>query len=183
MPAAMPHTTQSMSHTMSHTPGQELKYLVSGRFAFRTMQEAHTLALYLANCFPEPERVVNGLTALMFNAIEHGNLGIGYEMKAELSQNGGLKTEIDHRLSSPGLGDRIAEVAVTRKDGGVYVVVTDQGDGFNWKNFLKIDPSRAGQTTGRGIASANSISFDRLSYNDKGNQAVAFVGDRPGIEW
>ena len=160
-----------------------LRLMQSAQFQFRTLQEAQALGFYLANCFPEPERVVNGITELMYNAIEHGNLGIGYEMKAKLSQQGNFETEIQQRLQTPGLGERIAEVAVTRQDGGIYLVVTDQGEGFDWKNFLKINPSRADQMHGRGIAMANSISFDKLTYNDKGNKAVAFVEERSGFEW
>lgn len=164
-------------------PLSALNLLQSAQFQFRTMQEAHTLSLYLAQCFPEPERVVNGITELMFNAIEHGNLSIGYEMKAELSAQGHLETEIQQRLQTPGLGERVAEVAITRKDGGVYIVISDQGEGFDWQNFMKIDPSRAGQHHGRGIAMANSISFDKLTYNEKGNKAVAFVAEHSGFEW
>ncbi len=164
-------------------PGRELDFMVSATYQFRTMEDAHSLSLYLANCFPEPERVVNGLTELMFNAVEHGNLGIGYEMKAQLSKQNMLAIEVEQRLQSPVLGERVAEVVVTRKDGGIYVVITDQGDGFDWKDHLKINPSRAGKTSGRGIAMANSISFDKLTYNDKGNTAVAFVAERSGFEW
>ncbi|MDB5491403.1 MAG: two-component response regulator [Micavibrio sp.] len=163
--------------------GRELDFMVSATFQFRTMEEAHTLSLYLANCFPEPERVVNGLTELMFNAIEHGNLGIGYQMKAELSQQNLLATEVAQRLQSPVLGERVAEVTMARKDGGIYIVITDQGEGFDWKDHIKINPSRAGKTSGRGIAMANSISFDKLTYNEKGNTAVAFVAESSDFSW
>lgn len=168
---------------LMETRGRELDMIMSATYQFRTMEDAHTLSLYLANAFPEPERVVNGLTELMFNAVEHGNLGIGYQMKAELSQQNMLATEVAQRLQSPVLGERVAEVTMTRKDGGIYIVISDQGEGFDWKEHLKINPSRAGKASGRGIAMANSISFDKLTYNDKGNTAVAFVAERSGFEW
>ena len=65
----------------------------------------------------------------------------------------------------------------------MYVVITDQGDGFDWKKFMRIDPSRAGDNHGRGIAQANATSFDKLTYNDKGNQVIAFVGLEKQLEW
>lgn len=152
-------------------------------FTFRTMEEAESLACFIARCFPEPERVISGLAELMLNAIEHGNLGIGYDMKAALCRDGRWREEIDQRLRHPGYFERMAEVTLTRKDGGIYIVVTDQGDGFDWKSFLKINPTRAGDAHGRGIAMANSISFDKLTYNDKGNKAVAYVADTSSLEW
>jgi hypothetical protein len=48
---------------------------------------------------------------------------------------------------------------------------------------MKIDPARAGEIHGRGIAMANSISFDKLTYNEKGNKAVAFVADQSSLNW
>ncbi|HEY8189209.1 MAG TPA: response regulator, partial [Micavibrio sp.] len=100
------------------------------QFEFRTIDEAERLASFLANFFPEPERVIQGLAELMFNAIEHGNLGIGYETKVDLCRRGNWHNEIQQRLESPGYYDRVAEVALSRKDGGIYVVITDQGEGF-----------------------------------------------------
>lgn len=157
--------------------------MTTATFQFKTLEDAENLAVFLANGFPEPERVVGGLAELMVNAVEHGNLGIGYEAKAQLCQQGNWRKEIDQRLSNPNYNDRIAEVSLTRKDGGIYIVVTDQGDGFDWKNYLKINPSRAGDAHGRGIAMAHSISFDKLTYNDKGNKAVAYVADTSMLNW
>lgn len=82
--------------------------------------------------------------------------------------------------SSPALACRIP---ITRKDKGVYVVITDQGKGFEWKRYLNIDPSRAGDNHGRGMAQANTLSFDRLTYNADGNQAIAYVGGRRELQW
>ena len=153
------------------------------QFQFRTIEEAEKLAVFLANFFHDPDRVVQGLAELMINAIEHGNLGIGYDAKIELCRTGNWSSEIRQRLDSPAFRDQVAEIAMTRKDGGTYVVITDQGEGFDWKRYLKIDPARAGEAHGRGIAMANSISFDKLTYNESGNKAIAFVADSSGFEW
>ena len=75
------------------------------------------------------------------------------------------------------------EAAFKRRDDGYAIVVTDQGKGFAWKNFLLIDPSRASASTGRGIAQAATASFDKLVYNQAGNQAVGFVKAVGELEW
>ena len=155
----------------------------SMQFEFHTLEEVEKLSSYLANFFPEPDRVLRGIAELMINAIEHGNLEIGYDSKAELCRRGLWQSEIEQRLSSANYSDRIAEVALTRKDGGIYIVISDQGRGFDWKSHLKINPARATETHGRGIAMANSISFDKLTYNDAGNKAVAYVADTSHFDW
>ena len=188
------HSTLDTSHALQASthyppPGRlarqqmELKLIQSAQFTFRTMEEAESLSVLLSHCFPEPERVVHGLAELMFNAVEHGNLGIGYEMKANLCEQGNWRTEISHRLEHPLFKERSVDVTLARKDGGIYIVIADQGDGFDWKNFLKVDPARAGIKSGRGIAMAGSVSFDKLTYNDKGNKAIAYVADSSALNW
>lgn len=48
---------------------------------------------------------------------------------------------------------------------------------------MTIEPARAGDNHGRGIAQACATSFDKLTYNEVGNQVVAFVGETPFLEW
>lgn len=157
--------------------------LSSAKFKFRTLAEAESLAGFIARCFPAPDVVVTGLSELMINAIEHGNLGIGAEEKESLLGAGRWLAEVEKRLADPAYRDRYAEIAVTRRDGGIYAVITDQGAGFAWENYIRIDPARAEKPCGRGIAHAATICFDMLRYDHIGNKAVAFVrGDRP-LDW
>lgn len=155
----------------------------SVQFELRTIEEAEALAQYLANFFPEPERVVQGIAELMINAIEHGNLEIDSAAKAEFCRRGIWQREIQQRLASPNYADRKVDVVLSRKNGGIYIIVTDEGKGFDWKSYLKINPARATETHGRGIAMANSINFDKLTYNEIGNKAVAYVADTSQFEW
>lgn len=153
------------------------------KFKYRTLDEAEALAAFMARCFPDPERVLSGLAELLVNAVEHGNLEIGYDAKTELLDSGLWHTEILRRQELPEYKDRIIEASIARRDDGIYAVVTDQGNGFDWAKYMTIDPSRAGDNHGRGIAQAKAVSFDKLTYNAKGNQAVAFVGNKPQLEW
>ncbi len=142
---------------------------------FRTLDEAESLASFLANCFPDPERALTGISELLINAVEHGNLAISYEEKTRLMDEGAWREEVDRRLSDPAYADKEVIVIFEKKGDTFYLQVTDQGKGFNWKGFLEFDPSRASHNHGRGIAMANMIAFDRLVYNDRGNQVTAVM--------
>lgn len=153
------------------------------KFKLRTIDEAESLAAFMAHCFPDPQRVLSGLAELMINAIEHGTYGIGYERKSDLVESGTLRAELQRRQELPEYAGRSVEAVITHKDNGTYVVITDQGEGFNWRRYLNIEPARARDNHGRGIAQANAVSFDKLTYNEQGNQVVAFVGKEQKIEW
>ncbi len=172
------------------TLAQELKkhrasfsLIESCRFTFKTIADAENLAVFMANCFPDPERVLPGLGELLINAIEHGNLGIGYERKHDLIETGTWRAEIERLEKLPEHAGKTAIATISRKEDGIYVVVEDQGDGFVWKKYITVDPARAGDNHGRGIAQAKAVSFDKLTYNEKGNKAVAFVQYKGKLEW
>jgi hypothetical protein len=136
------------------------------KFTFRTLEDIRALDDLLNKFFNDKKQAMTGIHALMMNAVEHGNLGIGYERKAELLVEGLWKEEIQKRLEEPEHIDKRAELVLTRKDGGTYIMISDRGPGFNWGDYLKVDPGRAGRKHGRGIALAYSLSFDKLTYND-----------------
>lgn len=153
------------------------------KFQFSTLEEAESLAAFMSLCFPDPDRVITGLGELMINAVEHGSAEIGYERKTDLLNNHTLRAETERRLGMEPYSQRFVEAVITRKDDGVYAIITDQGPGFKWKRFMTIDPARSGDNHGRGIAQANAMSFDRMTYNEKGNQVVAYVGSAKVLEW
>jgi CheY-like chemotaxis protein len=153
------------------------------KFTFRTLEEAESLSAFMAHCFPDPERVLPGLAELMVNSIEHGTYDIGYERKSELIESGTLRAEVNRRQTLSDYADRFVEALITHKDNGIYAVITDHGGGFNWKRYMTIEPARARDNHGRGIAQANALSFDKLTYNEKGNQAIAFVSKTPQLQW
>ena len=151
------------------------------KFTLCTLDEAELLSVFMASCFPDPERTLPGLAALLTNAIEHGSAGIGYDAKTELLNDGSWRETVERRIENA--PDKTVDAVLARKTDGIYVVITDQGDGFQWQEFLSIDPSRAGDNHGRGIAQARMLSFDKLTYNAKGNQVVGFVRHLQELEW
>lgn len=141
----------------------------------KTLVEGESLATFLANFFPNPDRVLTGISELIINAIEHGNLGITYDIKSRLIKENTWDEEIARRLADMQYSSRKVTVIFERKEDSYYLQITDEGDGFDWKQYLNVDPARAMHNHGRGIAMANMLSFDGLIFNDKGNQVVGII--------
>ena len=162
-----------------------LKNMESCNLQIKTLADAEDAACFLAYCFPKPERVVTGLLELLINAIEHGNLGITYDEKAQLIANNAWRKEVERRGKLSENADKQVIITYQRKADAYYVQITDQGIGFDWKKFWQIDPSRATAPHGRGIARARLMAFDRIYYNEAGNQVTAAVSRVPedAIEW
>jgi two-component system, cell cycle response regulator len=164
-----------------HNPG--FHCIETCQFRLRTLVEADAVAGLLANFFGDPERVIPGLAELIYNAIEHGNLAIAYDEKSKLIDEGIWRQEIMRRLELPEYKEKFVEVSFRREPQGCYVTVADQGKGFRWRDYMHIDPARAIDNHGRGIAQANMVNFDGLTYNDKGNQVTAFSANAANLEW
>jgi len=154
---------------------ESLALLDQGRFHFRTLQEARNLAVLVAKAFPDPEKTVLGLTELMINAVEHGNLGISYQEKSQLNEQGNWELEVERRLAMDQYAERSACLELQRNASRISVMIRDQGSGFDWRNYLEIDPNRAFDTHGRGIAMAKALSFDSLEYRGQGNEVRVTV--------
>lgn len=148
-----------------------------GEFEFRTIGEGRSLATLLARAFPDPERVEIGLTELLVNAVEHGNLGITGDEKCALLERGELGIEIERRLAQPELSARRVRVTVWRTDETIVAAIADEGSGFDWHEWIDRDApeSLSLDPNGRGILIARALSFDRLDYNERGNVVTAAV--------
>jgi len=146
-----------------------LGHLVRAEFWFRTQSEARDLATLTAHVAPDPTRVVLGLTELMLNAVEHGNLGITYEEKTRLIATNSLDAEVQRRLVHPDYGGRRARLNIDKDDEAVHFTIRDEGSGFDWAPYIEMSPARAFDTHGRGIAMSKLLSFDRLEFQGSGN--------------
>jgi anti-sigma regulatory factor (Ser/Thr protein kinase) len=146
-----------------------------GIFTFQTVEQARDLGAMLANTCPDPSATVIGLTELLINAVEHGNLGITYEDKSKLYATGGWNEEVQRRLKLPENARKRAEVEFERDDETIRFVIRDEGNGFDWRAYLQVDPQRAFDTHGRGIAMANRLSFSHIEYRGSGNEVVGTI--------
>jgi len=152
-----------------------LSLLETGTFVFQTIEQALPLATILANASNEPEKIALGLTELFINAVEHGNLGITYDEKSVLISEGKWREEVSMRASSPKYANRKVTVEFSHHQGKLHFFIKDEGDGFDWQEYMEISSDRVFHTHGRGIATANSFSFESLEYKGKGNEVLAIV--------
>lgn len=150
-----------------------LDLLCEGTFQLRTLAEARRLAASLANICPNSSIVALGLAELLVNAIEHGNLGIGYEEKSTLMSTGNWAREVEQRLEHPDYRHKVVSVRFHRMPDQIQLHITDQGQGFEWQRFTELDPTRAFDSHGRGIALARQLSFQKLEYLGRGNEVIA----------
>lgn len=147
----------------------------NSHFVFRTLDEARDLTVFLANFFPEPERIVLGLSELLVNAVEHGNLGISYHAKTELNDQGRWEEEVRRRLALPEYASKQVHVRYEKDAQEIRLTIQDDGDGFDWRQYLEINPTRATDNHGRGIAMARLLSFDTITYRGNGNEVSCTV--------
>jgi DNA-binding response OmpR family regulator len=152
-----------------------LDLLDVAEFEFHTLKEAADLAYSLAGLCPDPVSAAIGLSELMVNAVEHGNLRIAYAEKSEMRRNEVWEQEVEVRLSDPVLGARRARVVFRRMPEQLTFTISDEGEGFDWRSYLEFAPERAFDPNGRGIAMARLASFASLDYRGCGNIVVATI--------
>ena len=152
-----------------------LDFLETGTFRYRTLTEARELAQCLARLCPDPGRVALGLQELLVNAVEHGNLDIGYAEKTHLLLEGIWEDEVQRRQADPRFRERSAQVQLQRAADRIEFEIRDQGKGFDWPGYLDFDPERATDPHGRGIAMARMMSFDGMEYVAPGNRVRVMV--------
>ena len=154
---------------------QTLKLMEQGEFSFKSLDEARCLSALLARACPESDSVVFILTELMVNAVEHGNLGISYKEKSRLISEEKWEGEVLHRLTLPENRDKQVTIKFTRNTDEITFLITDQGAGFDWQQYMEVSPNRAFDSHGRGIAMANSISLNKIEYLETGNKVRVTV--------
>jgi len=152
-----------------------LGLMESGHFKLRTMNEARSLAALVANACPNPQAVAMGLSELLINAVEHGNLGITYNEKTELMEKGSWLGEVEDRLNRKNNRNKYVDLKFTRSENEISLQITDEGEGFDWKRYMQMSTDRCSDNHGRGIAIAAAISFSRIEYQGTGSELRAYV--------
>jgi CheY-like chemotaxis protein/anti-sigma regulatory factor (Ser/Thr protein kinase) len=162
--------------------GDALQLIQEATFELRTVEEASRLAAFLAQISPHPDCTILGLSELLINAVEHGNLGITYAEKTELKRLDSWHEEVLRRSALPENREKRVRVELCRNADGLTIRISDQGPGFDWEKYLDFDPDRAFDPNGRGIALARLTSFDSLTYEGRGNIVVASILDNKTAE-
>jgi CheY-like chemotaxis protein len=143
-------------------------------FRFRTLEDARMLAHAAASGMPDAPLRMAALFELILNAIEHGNLGISYDTKTQLFRENRWADEIHRRLAHPTWADRWGHMVIERSPSCTIIHIADEGDGFDWRGYLKPDLSRAKDGHGFGITLARN-GLDELRYAEKGNALTATI--------
>lgn len=154
-----------------------LQLMREGYFELSTVDEAAGLASFLAQATPRPDSAILGLSELLINGVEHGNLGITYNEKSELKRRDLWQQELVKRSALEENRHKRVRVRLTREDGRMCIRIADEGAGFDWRKYLDFDPERAFDPNGRGIALARLGSFESLNYEGCGNVVVATLLD------
>lgn len=139
-----------------------------GCFPFRTLEDVTGLSQLVAGLCPEAEMVQIALSELMLNAVEHGNLGLGFERKGRLMTTGAWRNEVERLLDAPENLARFAYLRIECRPREVRFLIRDQGDGFDPAPYLNLNPARSVEPHGRGIAIARMLAFPDLVFLDGG---------------
>jgi len=132
-----------------------------------------TLPLHEKNRY----HIILGLSEVINNAIEHGNLGITFAEKSDAlkaSRFYPLAIERSHREP---YRDRVVTIRsrVFPNLRRIEYFVADQGNGFDWRSLPDPkDKSNLLNRNGRGIMMAR-YAFDELIYNETGNEVTLVV--------
>jgi CheY-like chemotaxis protein len=145
------------------------------KLRFRTLQQAISLSKLASKVCPDPKKALVGIMELLTNAVEHGIAKIGYDEKSELNLKGRWADEVLKRLDLPENRKKFAKFLIRRDDRRITIRIEDPGTGFDWKNYLGFSIERATDSHGRGIAMANTLSFDSLEYSEKGNVVTCTI--------
>ena len=145
------------------------------KLRFRTLQQATSLSKLASKVCPDPAKALVGIMELLINAVEHGIAKIDYDEKSELNLKGCWEDEVLKRLDLPENRKKFAKFLIRRDDRRISIRIEDPGPGFEWKNYLDFSIERATDSHGRGIAMANTLSFDSLEYSEQGNVVTVTI--------
>lgn len=138
-------------------------------YSLKDPMEAFEVADVIARRYGDSQQIRVGLSEIILNAIEHGNLEIGFEKKSKLLSSGSYLDVVSQRLQDGKYADRIVHIYAVELRDRVSITVIDEGRGFDPAPFLRFDEARKNLPHGRGIAIARLNCFDELSYSEKGN--------------
>ncbi|NOQ15833.1 MAG: response regulator [Methyloprofundus sp.] len=158
-----------------HNSQKTLNLVKNVTLAFKTLADATLTTTLISNACPDPAAVALGLSELLINAVEHGNLGISYQEKTDLNNTGMWQAEVERRLQLDEYKNKEATLTFTRTAQEIKIEIKDQGNGFDWQKYITFSPERASDNHGRGIAMASNISFERIEYNDEGNAVTIYI--------
>lgn len=124
----------------------------------------------------------SALHELLCNAVEHGNLEIGYQEKHQALVQGRYEELLRQRLAVPCLTVRRIAIHVRYENDAERLIyrIVDEGNGFAWRRFLQCSDEACDPAVinGRGIFIARSL-CPNLIYNERGNEVTITMTASP----
>ncbi len=120
--------------------------------------------------FSDLEKMRVGISEILTNSIEHGNLEITADEKFKATEEGSYYELINERLTTPKFATRTTHLSIDLHDKILTITITDQGKGFDTTKLP--DPTDAEcllKLHGRGIF-ITRMYFSEIKYNEKGNE-------------
>lgn len=153
-----------------------MRLLKEGMFEFSSADEARYLAAVLSRMGNYPEIIALGLMELFYNAIEHGNLDIGFATKREWRVNGIWDQKFAEQLQKPEYAGRKVKVNFWRDADQLRLAIKDEGQGFNWQSHINDEKAllRLNEPNGRGIAKATGA-LEKVQYIGNGNEVRCVI--------
>lgn len=116
-------------------------------------------------------RVQLGLQEAIINAIEHGNLEIDFETKSRLKKmEGNYWDHVIDICNKDNLEKRKIKVQYYLFSDHVQYIITDEGKGFNWKQYVATTPGSNLIDNYHGVGLTMLQDIFEVSFNEKGNE-------------
>jgi response regulator RpfG family c-di-GMP phosphodiesterase len=152
-----------------------MQYIENCTLKIKTLDDVTNVSDFIAKLHPNAEKVFLGISEILINSVEHGNLNIDYETKSQLISTGNWVDEINRRLTLDEHKHKQVIINISNTDTKLSCHIIDQGTGFNWKNFTANNNQNPSTTThGRGIALASALSIDEIEYIGCGNEVRVY---------
>lgn len=116
-------------------------------------------------------RVQLGLQEAIINAIEHGNLEIDFETKSRLKKmEGNYWDHVIDICNKDNLEKRKIKVQYYLFSNHVQYIITDEGKGFDWKQYVATTPDGNLIDNYHGVGLTMLQDIFEVSFNEKGNE-------------
>lgn len=131
------------------------------------VEEVFPTAQHFSQYFLHSDAVIYGIYELLMNAIEHGNLEIGYDLKTQLLADGALGEEILARQNDGRYAYRYVDITLWTDGLWSEMHIADCGKGFDWNYYAKQADVQIAH--GRGLLIAHNSGFTSLQFHGTGN--------------
>ncbi|BAI80176.1 conserved hypothetical protein [Deferribacter desulfuricans SSM1] len=119
----------------------------------------------------EIQKIRIGISEILTNAIEHGNLEISGDDKFKATENGTYQELLKMKMCDEKYKNRYVTMEIEITPEKITVVVEDMGNGFDTSTLNMNPEENLLKLHGRGIL-ITKMYFDDIVYNEKGNKVT-----------